>query len=489
MPGVRRALLLSTGDRYAALLINFITVAVVSRILSPAEVGVSVVGMAIVAIAMSAREFASGNFLIQGGDLARDDVRAAFTVMVCLNAAIAAALAAAAPTVAFAYGEERLITYLRVVAGSLLLEVLAAPLITLLRREMAFGKVVAINVSGAVCAAVVTIALAQLGFSYMSFAWAWLASAVVTGMLAVALVGQAWMFRPRFRGWSGMLAFGGYNGATVLLYKAYEAVPYLLLGRLLSMHAAALFSRGLMVCQLPDKVFLGGAMSVVLPAFAATARGGRDLAEPYLKALALITALQWPALLMVAILAHPIVDVLLGAQWHEVAPLVQVIAIACLFTFSFELNYPVLVSMGALRDAFLRALIVCPISAATVVGAAFVGLQAVALSLLVVIPFQALVSLIFVRRHVRVAWVDIGAALWRSAALACITAAPPLILVLAAGSGFEFGLGIALAACALAALAWPCGLLITGHPLLDEVHRALLGLKRPSLVRVGLGSA
>ena len=69
MTGVKRALLLSTGERYFALASNFIVTAIVSRLLTPSEIGVSVIGMAIVGLAMAGREFASPNFLIQHRDL------------------------------------------------------------------------------------------------------------------------------------------------------------------------------------------------------------------------------------------------------------------------------------------------------------------------------------------------------------------------------------------------------------------------------------
>ena len=119
-----------------------------------------------------------------------------------------------------------------------------------------------------------------------------------------------------------------------------------MLGRILSLDAAAYFSRGVMLCQLPDKLYLQGVVSVILPAFSAHIREGRTLREPYLRAIALITGIQWPALVVLALLAHPAVQILFGSQWYGVVPLVQVMAIAAMFSFSFELNYPVLVSTG-----------------------------------------------------------------------------------------------------------------------------------------------
>jgi O-antigen/teichoic acid export membrane protein len=93
---------------------------------------------------------------------------------------------------------------------------------------------------------------------------------------------------------------------------------------------------------------------------------------------------------------------MLGDQWLQVVPLVQILAIASLFSFTAELNFPVLVSVGAIRDLLLRGLIAWPISALLIASAGLWGLNAVAHSFLVIIPLQALISLHFVRRHVPV---------------------------------------------------------------------------------------
>ncbi|WP_099864347.1 oligosaccharide flippase family protein [Pararhizobium haloflavum] len=470
MTGVKRALFISSFDRYFAIMANILTLAIVSRLLQPEEIGVSVIGMAVVLIAIACKEFASSNFLIQRTELERGEVRSAFTVMFVLTLAISAALFAGAPVLARSYEEMRLVPYLHVIALSLLIEFVPLQLIALLRREMAFGRVALINCAGALTATVVTLALALLGFSYMSFAWAWMAQALVSAALAIACHRQIWMFRPSLRHWRAVLRFGGYNGSTIMLFKLYESLPYLMLGRLISLDAAAMFSRTLMICQLPDKVVLGGAISVILPAFSEQARQGRDLKPSYLHALAIVTSLQWPALCALAILAYPVVDLVLGDQWHAVVPLVRIVALASLFAFSFELNYPVLVSMGAVRDGFLRALIVCPVSALVVVGAAFTGsLTNVAASLAIIIPFHAFVSLHFVQRRIGLSWSAIGGAIWKSAAVALITALGPLAVAVASGYRLDLSLAGMAASVALAAPAWLLGLWVTGHPMLKEL--------------------
>ena len=223
-------------------------------------------------------------------------------------------------------------------------------------------------------------------------------------------------------------------------------------------------------------------MSVVLPAFSSEVRQGRDLKRPYLAAVSIVTVFHWPALLLLSVLAYPVVDIVLGSQWSEAAPLVQVVAIALLFSFSFELNYPVMVAMGAIRDLFIRALIVFPLSGILLSAAVvFGGLQAAAWCLLVTVPFQAYVALSFVRRRLGLRRREIAAALWKSAVIALATAAAPLAAMFVSGSGFDLSFGQAIAAGPLALGGWATALILTRHPLLDEIIKTFPALRRDRL--------
>lgn len=479
MLSVKRALLMSVGERYVLLVTNFATAALVSRILTPKEIGVSVIGMAIMAIALSLREFSSASFLIQRRELSREDIRGAFTVTFILTGIVAAALVVASPFLASFYSEPNLVPYFRVVSACLFLDALFTLINALLRREMSFGKVAAIDITGAVTNSAATMALALAGFSYMSFAWAWLIGSGLAAGLALALCPNFWMFKPSLANWRGMISFGGYNGVMAILFRIFDALPLLLLGRFISPNAAALFSRTLWIGQIPDKLVIGGAMAVVLPAFSAEVRQGRDLKRPYLSALSLITALHWPALLVLSVLAYPIVDIVLGHQWTEAAPLVQIVGVALLFSFSFELNYPVMVALGAIRDLFIRALIVFPLSGILLsVAVVFGGLHAAAWCMLVTVPFQAYIALSFVRRRLGLRRRDIAAALWKSAVVAFASAVPPLAAIGISGSGFGLSNMEATGAGLLAFGGWSAGLIITRHPLLDEIIKILPALRR-----------
>ena len=481
MDVLRLALILMTVQRYFSMAVNFTMVAVISRLLRPEEIGIAVIGSTIAALAVSTREFAAMAFLVQKKDLTTHDVRAAFSVLALVTGFVAAGLSISAGWIASAYDQPMLVPFLHVVSVALVLELVSAPIVSLLQRNMQFGKVALITTLQVGSSAGMTVWFAMEGLSSMSYAWGWLVSAAASGLIALYLWRDYSIYRPVLKGWREMLTFGGYNGANQFLYRIYESVPYMFLGRIISMDAVGLYNRAMTICQVPDKVFLSGIIAVALPAFSARAREAGSLKAPYLRGVSYITAVMWPAQVIVAILAHPIVLVLLGSQWTGAVPVVQIIALALMFAFSAELNYPVLIAMGAVRTTFTRALIAWPVSTAALCVGAFFGLKVMALSLFFAVPFQAVVSVYAVRNCIDLRWLEIFAAVRSSIVVTLFAAAGPLAVVAFAGFRFDLSVPVGLGAGGLAAIGWLVGLWLTRHPLAHEIANSVTIL-RASLV-------
>jgi O-antigen/teichoic acid export membrane protein len=487
MNGFRRALVLATSERYFCLAANFVSLAAISRLLSPSEIGVSVIGMATAAFAQSAREVATTNYIIQHKTLQREHVQVTFTILLLVSLAITSVLVLSAGALAHAYSEPRLKSFLYIAALAILLEAISAPVAALLRRDMAIGKLAIINMTGSTVNVVVTVALAVLGHSYMSMVWGWLISNLWISLASLLAWPDRTIFRLRTENWREAAAFGGSDGTNTLLFAIYDSVPYLILGRVLSFDAAAIYNRGVMLCRLPDKIFLGGLSSVILSAFSNELRNGNGLRAAYLRGIELLTGVVWPALLLLAILSEWAVQVLFGHQWLDAAAIVRIMALASLFSFSSYLNHPILLAAGATNDVFKRSLIMWPVSAVIVALGAFGGLTTASLAWFVTVPFQAYVSFRYVQRHINVSWQATADALQSSLKVAICSSVGPLTAAFLCDWSFEISSFWPMIAILLSAIGWAVGLYLTAHPLLGElnnIYSAVVSrLPRPTVFR------
>jgi O-antigen/teichoic acid export membrane protein len=166
----------------------------------------------------------------------------------------------------------------------------------------------------------------------------------------------------------------------------------------------------------------------------------------------------------------------LGPTWLEIVPLVRMMCIAYLSLFVACLSYPVLVAVGSVRDALISSLISLPPSLLIIFVASFFGVQAVAASAMLTLPFQAAVAIYFISRHLDIGLLDLFRATFKSGIVTLFSSAG----VAVCAAMVEYGLlgpvfGLVLA-CVSAAMCWLLSMVVTEHPLLPRLQMAATGL-------------
>jgi O-antigen/teichoic acid export membrane protein len=479
MRKVRRAFIVTSAQRYVVVLINFGVFAALARLLTPSEIGLAAIGISTVAVCQVLRDFGIVPCLVQLPTVNREMFRTGFTISLLICLALSAALLLGGPTVASFYGEENLKYYLYIAALQLVVGTFYGPIAAGLQRDMAFGKLAIVELVVAAIGAVATIGFAYNGFGALSLAWSTLLQSVIASAAPLYFRRDFWAFRPCLKGWRTFLSFGTYTSFGWALARGYELFTNAVCGRVLSLDALGHYNRATMICDLPLKGLLAGIFPLTLPALAAAKREGHCLKTAFFNAVGYVTVVLWPALAVIAIFSQPAVEILLGPQWSSAKSLVPIIAIATMFAFPSFLTYPMLVLFGNVRQTTTVSLITLPISAVVVALAAPFGLQAIVWSLLITVPFQNAVSLVFIRMSVRFEWREFLGSLRSSALVTLLAAMPPLAIVAISGFGEE-GPGLGLTAVGLvgAGTAWLYGLYRLGHPLwphIEEVMASVAG--------------
>lgn len=478
MGGVRRAFVWATTGRYIVMVINLCVTIVIARLIAPAAFGVSVLGGSAYAIAEALRELGGGAYLIQQHELSIEKIRTSITTSLLVSLAIALFLYLSAGAIARFYGLPEVEHYIQVTAFGYVLGPFIFPVFALMSREMAFGSQALVSVSMSFVGGLTSIGLAALGFGYMSFAWATVAAAIVGSSLCFLFRPDHSIYRLSLSEWRGVIGFGAFDSATALIAVLGEYAPYLILGKMLDPASVAIAQRAVLLSLFPERVILAGVSAVALPIFARSARENSDTKSAYLTAIELITAVQWPCLILLGGLATPLVSVLLGRQWLDVAPILRILCLACAFSFPWALQYPVLVAVGAVR--YLPRLVASQALLTTVVVGftSQYGLLAVAMGVVVTAPINAFVAVTLVRRHLRFRWLEFAGAIGKSAGLSLMSGLGPVAVILSEGGPSGLSIQGALIAVFLSGVGWGSGLWLTRHPLRHELVRGLKAIRR-----------
>ncbi|SDZ60105.1 Membrane protein involved in the export of O-antigen and teichoic acid [Jannaschia faecimaris] len=473
MSKVRRGVVALVAEKYTCQLIAVITLAAMSRILTPAETGIYLIANTVIMLSENLRMFGVGIFIVQEHDLKNEIVRSVFTINLLMSLTIALGIYLSSGAISSYFAEPELVHLLSVAVIAFVIAPFGGSILSLMQRDLLFSNLAVLNVICAIITAIVTISLGVLGFGPVSYVWGFVASSVALVAGAIYFRPEFWLFRPSLFESRRILKFGVISSSVTVLNMAYDMLPRLALGRILGVDAVGLYARAVTVCQLPDRALVSALQPIVLPAMAAQTRAGGNLKHSYLRGHALMSAIQWPTLIMLALLADPVVGILLGAQWGETAPLVRVIALSTMALAPAFMTFPLLVSLGRIRDTLWSSLICLPPSMLIVIVSANISLSAVAYSLLIIAPMQMYVALIFVRRAIDLSWSDLFVASRRSVFLSLGTAAVPLALILVSSNGFDLSFGETLIAILGGAIGWFLMVIFTDHPIKGEVLAVL----------------
>jgi O-antigen/teichoic acid export membrane protein len=469
MADLRRALLFASGGRYVVMGVNLASATVLARLLTPSEFGISVLGASLLGVAEAIRELGSVAYLVQQKDLTQEKIRTVFTVSLIVTLTMTIVLVMLSGPFARFYGVPELAPYIRIVAISYAIAPFAHPIYAVLSRNMEFGKLAALDTLTMLVNALASVILVLQGFSYLGLAWAAVISAATWTLLGFHVGRDFSVYRPSLAEWRSVLAFGACGSATAVLYRSSESLFWLILGKILDARAVGLCQRSVMLSQFPERVILAGIGAVALPAFSDRARHGRELKKAYLGALEQVTAIQWPALVLLAIMADPIVMLLFGPQWRDAIPIVQIFAVALMLNFPTALNYPVQVAVGAIRHTVPLALAQTTVSLVVLTYAAHYGIRAVAFSTFITVPFNVGLSVLVVRAHIPFPWREFTGAIMKSAVVAGLSAVGPLVIIASRGTVGLSMLPMAMAT-GLGGVGWVAGLWLTRHPLFREIR-------------------
>ena len=142
-----------------------------------------------------------------------------------------------------------------------------------------------------------------------------------------------------------------------------------------------------------------------------------------------------------------------------------------MFSFAFPVNLRVMAAIGAMHDMFKCALAVLPLSILLVSVATLAGVEALAISLIIIVPLQAFATFHFVRKQMGWAWRELLTALGKSFVVTITSAMGALIVLAISGFGANISYPIAVLAAVMALAGWFLGLRLTRHAILYEVRR------------------
>jgi O-antigen/teichoic acid export membrane protein len=273
-----------------------------------------------------------------------------------------------------------------------------------------------------------------------------------------------------------MLDFGGASFVLSLSGALGMRSQDLIVGRLLGVRETGLFSRASGLAGQMSMLVVAAINGVFYPAFARKRDAQENLREPYLHLISCNTGVQWAAALGLALSAEPLVQLLYGPNWAQVAPLLRWVALAEIFFIAIPLQMDIPILLGRIRTLIWVNLADTAMTIAILTGFCLWGLEAAAQSRIAAGAIWFVIYAVFVGRLMRLSPASLAWVYLRSA-ICALAAATPLLLahnqgMVTAGMGFLPLAGL----CFAGGVCWFVTLPLVQHPLWGEVRLGLAQL-------------
>jgi O-antigen/teichoic acid export membrane protein len=318
----------SQGARFALYLA--LTV-ILSRMLTPEDVGLVAMALALMTILHMFRDIGLSTATVQQEKITHAQVSNLFWINLAIGLSATLLSVVLAPIMAWYYREPRLLMVTISLSVTLLAGAAAVQHLAILNRQMRFRALAWIDVASMLMSLVVGVGMAALQFGYWSLVGAQLAQAFTE--LLMAWGSTKWRPRAPSRktGTRSMLNFGASLTLAMLLRRITSNVDQFLIGRYAGAHGLGLYSRAMALVMRPLDQFLVPFDKVFVPILSRLQDDPERYRRNFLQIYGTMALVSFPVAGLLLGLSGPLVLLLLGPRWVEVTPIFAALTLAALY--------------------------------------------------------------------------------------------------------------------------------------------------------------
>ncbi len=427
--------------RFATRLLGVASMLVLARLLTPEDFGLVALATTIGALLDIASDFNFDLAIIRDRGAGRPEYDTAWTLQVLKGILLALLLLVLARPTASFFADPRLEPILCWLALAAFLQGIGNIGTVDFRRELEIAREFRFHLYGRLAQFATGLTLAFLWRDWRALVAAVMARRIVLLLASYTMAA----YRPRLSlaRVRELVGFSKWMLANNALSFVRERIDSLIVGKLAGPGPLGLYTIAQEIADLPTSELAQPVARAIYPGFARIAHEPRRLAEGYLETLALVLAICLPTAAGIALLAEPIVSVLLGARWLEAVPLIEALALYGAIRTVSTTTGPVFLALGRVRiEPLLLAVYLLLLVPLLLLLVSRQGVQGAAFALTVCAGLQLVLALVIASRLLGLRPARLLGATWRTvvatgvmavAVLPITTAIDPPALRLLAG--------------------------------------------------------
>ncbi len=333
--------------------VQFVIGIVLARLLFPEQFGL--IGMLTIFMAII-RTFLDSGFgaaLIQKKEITQTDICSIFYFNILVGLATAGILCLVAPWIAAFYSQPVLTELTRALSLTVIIDSFGMIQGTILVKQINFKTQTKVSLISGALSGIIGVTLAAYGFGV----WSLVVQQVSASLFSTISLWSFSSWRPAlifsFSSLRNMFGFGSRLLFSGLLNQIFDNLYYVVIGRLFSAADLGYFTRAKTMNDLPTQTLSGMVGRVTFPVFSTIQDDPARMKRGLKKALTILVLVNFPMMIGLAVIARPLVLVMLTEKWIACVPYLQLLCVVGLLFPLHLMNLNVLQALGR-SDLFLR---------------------------------------------------------------------------------------------------------------------------------------
>lgn len=374
---------------------QFVQVAVLARLLAPADFGVVGVSNLIIGFFGVFANLGFSNSIIYKQENDRTVLSTLYWLNMLVGVFIFVVIQFTAPAIVSFYSEPKLERVLQLSSGYFLIVYVGQLYMFLLEKELRFKSVATIDITGTIVGTITTVVLAYNGFEELSLIIGQLVSQTIKSSLQIIL-GRP-LFKPAFRFAISKvqehLRFGVFNLGDGILGFVQSNADNFFIGSILGVKMLGYYTLAYQLAVFPIIRLNPIILQVAYPILAKMQDDNEGLKRAYLKILDVLAFCNLPLLAGLFITAESVVPLIYGPNWSETTHLIQIFVFVGLFSCLGHPLFTLAFTKGKPNLLFYLnlATLVVKIPLVYIMGHAY-GITGIALSFVLVTVFNLVLN-------------------------------------------------------------------------------------------------
>lgn len=380
--------------------ISFVNTLILARLLMPEDYGLMAMAMVVIGFVGFFNDVGLGSAIIQRKDINQNQLSDVFFFSLIISCLLSAAMYFVSPSVAGFYENDKITPILQVISVTFILGALKTVSEALMVKEMKFKYLSGIEFLTIIIQCAVTLLYAYWGHKTWALVYGLLAASTVKLVLTCILAKWKPSFHFNLKESISLLTFGAtvtYSRVTWFLYTNSQT---LILGKLVGDKKTGVFSMAQTFADLPTAHITNLVIQVASPLFSKLQDDLNALNYALIRLTAGLSLLTFPVLVGMLLTADQMIPVVLGDNWIEVAPVMQLLCVMALIKSIDPLLTQAFISIGKAKlTAYYTSICAVVIPTAIIIGTLTNGVIGAAASMAIVYPFLLGILLFLAKKH------------------------------------------------------------------------------------------